>query len=179
MDRTAVRRARLPGFWAGPLRAATVLMAVAACDPAAPGRTQAPADPAAGEVGFRLVGPQDAALVVPVYLNGEGPFDFVFDTGATWTCLEAGLARTLGLESRDGAGGVGVGIAGATRVHMVRLDSVRVGAAVAMDMPACVLDLEHLAAVGEEIAGLVGLNFMKPFRVTLDFQRQIITLASP
>jgi predicted aspartyl protease len=150
-------------FWAG-------------CDPAAPGRTDAPADPAAGEVAFRLVGPHDTALLVPVHLNGEGPFDFVFDTGATWTCLELAVAEQLGLEPAEGPEGVGIGVAGPARVRMVRLDSVRVGAASAIDIPACVLDLEHLRAVGAEVHGLVGLNFMKPFRVTLDFDREVLVL---
>lgn len=149
------------------------------CDPAAPGRTEAPADPAAGEVSIRFVGPQDAALLVPVHVNGTGPYDFVFDTGATWTCLESGVASELGLRPEAGPEGVGVGVGGATRVQMVRLDSVRVGAANAFDMPACVLDLEHLGVVGAEIHGLIGLNFMKAFHVSLDFQREVVVLTDP
>ncbi|HEU0076709.1 MAG TPA: hypothetical protein VFQ76_03610 [Longimicrobiaceae bacterium] len=36
-----------------------------------------------------------AAIIVPVFVNGVGPFDFVLDTGATFTCLEPMLSRRL------------------------------------------------------------------------------------
>jgi len=150
-----------------------------ACGPTAPARVEAPADTAAGEVGFRLAGPNEIALIVPVHINGEGPLDFVLDTGATVTCVAATTAERLALPPRRGAVGVGVGIGGASRVGFVRVDSLRIGAARAFDMSACVLDLEHMGAFGPEIDGLVGLDFLQEFRVTLDFQRNILLLVQP
>jgi|GEM_PF-3917599 len=58
--------------------------ALAACqEDVRPTVSSAPVDSVAGEVEFALAGPGGAALLVPVFVNGEGPFDFVLDTGAT------------------------------------------------------------------------------------------------
>jgi predicted aspartyl protease len=152
----------------------------AACRPdVAPREATAPAEPEEGEVAFRLVGPNEAALVVPVHVNGEGPYDFVFDTGATITCVDRQLMEELGLETEPGVMGRGVGVGGAGRVAVARLDSVRIGPARASGLTACVLDLRQLEAVGAPVHGLVGLNFMRAFRVELDFQRNVLVLTQP
>lgn len=116
---------------------------------------------------------------MPVYVNGEGPFDFVLDTGATLTCLEQTVAAELGVPRARGAVGVGAGVGSAGRMELVRVDSLRLGAAQAFEMTACVLDLQHMQAFGVAIDGLLGLNFLRSFRVTLDFEREILTLVDP
>ena len=162
-----------------PLLTAALGAWLAACDPGAAARVQAPADSAAGEVAFELAGPGGAALIVPVYLNGEGPFDFVLDTGATYTCVDQALAARLGLRERRGQIAVGAGVGGAGRVRLVAVDSMRVGAASASGLTACVIDLQALRSIGSGAQGLVGLNFLKSFRVTLDFQRNVVALRVP
>jgi predicted aspartyl protease len=150
---------------------------VAGCQrTAAPARVEAPPDSAAGELAFELAGPGGAALMVPVYLNGQGPFDFVLDTGATLTCVDQAVATRLQLPTARGMVGVGAGVGGAGRMQMLRVDSVRVGAARAEEMTVCALDLKHTRAVGLEIDGLLGLNFLRSFRVTLDFERKVLHL---
>ncbi|HSJ13018.1 MAG TPA: retropepsin-like aspartic protease [Longimicrobiales bacterium] len=156
-----------------------LVLAVAGCQPSAPGRVQAPADSAAGEVAFQLAGPNDAAIIVPVTLNGGGPWDFVLDTGATMTCVDQALADSLALPALRGAVGVGAGVGGGGRLRLVRFDSVRVGGASATDLPGCTLDLSHVQGIGIRADGLLGLNFLKPFRVTLDFERSVLILQEP
>jgi predicted aspartyl protease len=158
---------------------AAAALLVAACQVSGEPRTaEAPADLAQGEVAMRYVGAQDAALVVPVHINGEGPFDLVLDTGATFTCVTDELAARLQLPEQGGAVGVGAGVHGAGRVRVVRYDSVRVGAAVVTDMPGCALDLSALQAIGTEVDGLLGLNFLRSFDVRLDFQRNVLVLTA-
>ena len=149
--------------------------ALAACQPS-PSRIQMPADSAAGEVAFDLVGPTDAALVVPVHVNGAGPFDFILDTGATITCVSDSTAIDLGLVEQPTSGGVGVGVGGTGRLRLARVDSLRLGEARAYDLPVCLLDLSQTRVLGTEVHGLLGLNFLKPYRVTLDFDRRIVRL---
>jgi predicted aspartyl protease len=152
----------------------------AACETAgAPARVEAPTDSTAGEVAFELAGASDAAIIVPVFVNGQGPFDFVLDTGATLTCLDAEVSRGLELPERRGAIGVGAGVGGAGRLRLVRIDSLRVGSARAEGLTGCEVDLRHTAQVGIDVDGLLGLDFLKPFRVTLDFQRNVVTLQAP
>ncbi|MBA4156001.1 MAG: clan AA aspartic protease [Gemmatimonadetes bacterium] len=156
-----------------------VAASLGGCEVGAPARVEAPADTVAGEIGFRMAGPNDAALLVPVHINGEGPFDFVLDTGATLTCVEQETAARLELPEQRGARGVGVGIGRAGRVNLVRVDSLRVGEARVAGMTACVLDLQQFAVLGTPIDGLLGLNFLQSFRMTLDFRRNVLLLTEP
>jgi predicted aspartyl protease len=145
----------------------------------APGRVQVPADADAGEIPLQLVGTNDAALVVPVHINGQGPFDLVLDTGATFTCVTHEVAEQLALPDQPGTVGFGAGVQSAGRVRIIRFDSVRVGAAAAHDMSGCVLDLTSLELIGTSVDGLLGLNFLRAFDVRLDFVRNVVTLTSP
>lgn len=157
-------------------------VAAGACrieSPSAAGKGIAPPDTAAGEVAFRLEGPNDAALVVPVYIDGTGPYDFVFDTGSTLTCVDPDLATRLGLEEQPVGPGVGIGAGGAERLSVVSIDSVRIGRALVTDVLACVVDLQTARRFGLEVHGLVGLNFMKPFTITIDFEREVIRIVQP
>ena len=156
-----------------------LLVLLAGCRQMDARSVRAPADSAAGEVAFRLAGQDGAALLVPVHVNGEGPFDFVLDTGATVTCIDAALADSLSLPPLRGAVGMGAGATGAGQLRLVRMDSVRVAGARASGLPGCVLDLAHIRSVGFEADGLLGLNFLKPFRVTLDFERSVLILRAP
>lgn len=162
------------------LTACLPLLVVAAllvgCDDGSPARVDVPVDSLAGEVSFDLSGPGGAALVVPVHINGEGPFDFVLDTGATFTCVSPSLSESLGLEERAGQVAYGAGIGGSGQVQLVGADSLRLGAAQAHDMTVCVVQLDQLEATGISIDGLLGLNFLREFRMLLDFERQVVRL---
>jgi predicted aspartyl protease len=128
-------------------------------------------------VGFELAGPGGAALMVPVYVNGTGPHRFVLDTGATMTCIDAGLAERLDLPTSRERMGVGIGIGqDAGALQLVDFDSLRVGAATAAGLTGCALDLEQFGALGLEVDGLLGLNYLREFRVTVDFQTERLTL---
>ena len=155
-----------------------LLAALPACNDFAPRSVRAPADSAAGEVAIRLAGMNDAALIVPVHVNGEGPFDFVLDTGATLTCVDAALMDSLGLEAEPGRLGRGMDATRLGNVQLIHIDSLRVGSAHASDIGGCVLDLAHIQDAGLDVHGLLGLNFLKEFRVTLDFERQVLNLTA-
>ena len=134
------------------------------------------ADTTAREIPFELVGKGGAALVIPVYINGEGPLDFALDTGATFTCVDRAVSERLRLPSPRGVRGMGANSQSAGQMRLVRLDSVRVGSARASGLMGCELDLAHATQLGIEIEGLLGLNFLKAFHVTLDFERSVMSL---
>jgi predicted aspartyl protease len=140
-----------------------------------PGRV----DPAPGEVSFELAGPGGAALVVPVEVNGEGPFPFILDTGATLTCLDEALVMALDLRDAPGTVGVGGGLQGFGRMRVVSIDSVAVGEARATDLLGCAVDLSSMQQAGLDVRGLLGLNFLKAYRVTLDFTARTVRLDPP
>jgi predicted aspartyl protease len=166
------------------LCAVSLLGAMGACDRGRVAATSdtgkaARAETAPGEVSIDVAGPGGAVLLVPVYINGKGPYDFVLDTGATMTCLDQSLADSLRLPARFGQVGVGLGVGGAGQVPIVRIDSLRTGDTSASQVSACLLDLSHLKALGPKVEGLLGLNFLKSYRVTLDFERNIARLEKP
>lgn len=148
-------------------------------DPRRPASSTAAADSAAGEVGFRWAGPGGAALVVPVRMNGRGPVDLILDTGATLTCVDTALAREFALPRQRTILGTAVGVRGAGPVRLHRVDSLQIGAAVVRGLSVCAMNLQGLRAVGPEVGGLLGLNVLRSFRVTLDFEREVLRLAPP
>ena len=157
--------------------AALLLSANACPDPRRAASSSTPADSAAGELAFRWAGPGDAAIVVPVRINGREPVDLILDTGATLTCVDSTLARGFALPERRAAVGAAVGIGGAGRVRLHAVDSLQLGASVVRDLTVCSMDLRALRAVGRDIHGLLGLNVLRGFRVTLDFEREVLRLA--
>lgn len=164
--------------------AAALLLALVACvGTGAPDRTEVTGDTAGanGEgVPIRLAGPGGAALLVPVRVNGQGPYEFVLDTGATLTCVDASLADSLGLPRARGQVGFGAGVQGSPgSMRMVEIDSLAVGDARAEGLTGCAIDLAQIRSMGIEARGLLGLNFLTSFRVTLDFAADRLTLAAP
>jgi predicted aspartyl protease len=155
------------------------LASVAGCDTGAPASVRAPADSAAGEVPLEMAGVDGTAVLVAVHINGRGPFDFVLDTGATVTCIDSPVAQQLELPAEAGNLGFGADVSGTGRVQMVGIDSLRLGRALAADLTACVLELEHIRALGIEADGLLGLDFLKQFHVAIDFDRGVLHLTAP
>lgn len=147
------------------------------CEGALPGRAPVQADSAAGEVPLQLAGRGGAVLLVAAEINGQGPYNLVLDTGATLTCLDEQLVAELSLPRKTGAVGLGAGVGGSGRVELVHVNSVRLGATTVPDLTACVLDLRHLRDLGAGgVSGLLGLNFLTRFRVSLDFEDRLMTL---
>lgn len=169
------RRAR------GRATAVGLLALLTACIPAdGPEQTEVVGDSAGAGVPIRLAGPGEVALLVPVRINGHGPYDFVLDTGATLTCVDQALADSLRLPDAAGAVGFGGGIQGpAGSIRLIAIDSLAVGSARAEGLKGCAIDLAQIRSMGLEARGLLGLNFLTEFRVTLDFAAERLTLAEP
>jgi predicted aspartyl protease len=117
-----------------------------------------PGEPASTAVKLREV---DTRMTVPVLINGQGPFRFIVDSGATRTVISARLAAQLGLPS---AGTVPLhSIGGESQVPAVRIGSLYVGALPAKEIVAPVLDEADLGA-----AGILGIDTLKGKKVVID-----------
>jgi predicted aspartyl protease len=130
-------------------------------------------------VQFDLAGPGGAALIVPVQVNGAGPFPFVLDTGATLTCVDETLVTELALPDANGPVAIGGGVRGLGRMRLVTLESVALGEATVRDLQGCAIDLAPVRKVGIDVRGLLGLNFLKPYRLTVDFPGRVVRLERP
>jgi predicted aspartyl protease len=139
-----------------------------------------PSETVPGEVKFKLAGPNEAAMIVPVKINGKGPYDFVLDTGATFTCVDQNLAEELKLPNWSGPLGTVVITGGDGQIGFVKIDMLEVGdTAKASELVACKLDISRMQPPGFGIKGLVGLNFLKNYRVAIDFERTSLRLEKP
>lgn len=168
--------------WRPPAPALLAALALAACvDAGTPDSVSIAGDTSAAGIALERVGPGGAALVVPVHINGHGPFDFVLDTGATLSCVDTALADSLALDEPRGRIGTGMGIGGDQpgTMRLVDLDSIRVGDVTATGLTGCAVDLEAFRTAGVEVHGLLGLNFLSAFTVTLDFDTGRLTLEQP
>lgn len=103
-------------------------------------------------------------LTVKAHVNGQGPFDFLVDTGASNSVIAAELADQLRL--------VRVGthklhsIAGAQAVSAARVDSLTVGKRSRLDMMVSVLPRAQL-----RVDGVLGLEWLGSASLLLDFRR--------
>lgn len=138
-----------------------------------------PAEATPGTVRFKMMGPNDAAMIVQVKINGQGPYDFVLDTGATFTCVDNELAEQLKLPEWKGSFGTVVVGPGGGGMKLLKIDTLEMGEAKASGLTACSLDLNRIAPPGVGIKGLVGLNFLKSYRVTIDFEKKSLRLEKP
>ena len=127
------------------------------------------------EIAFRWANAEDPLVVVPVFVNEKGPYDFALDTGASSTVISLELAAEFGLAtekiSRLTAGG------GNGTVSRVQLSSLAVGAARQENLAAASDFLTQLnAELGSKLHGIVGYDFLRHYRVTLDYPRGALTL---
>lgn len=146
MDDTAVARRTLMGM----IAASAMVSGAAAQEPA-------PSDP------LKYL---DAAqrLTVKALVNGQGPFDFLVDTGASSSVIAAEVAEQLGL-ALTGTSRLH-SIAGAQLVSTTRVARLAVGKHARTDMTVSVLPRAML-----RVDGVLGLEWLGQASLLLDFQR--------
>lgn len=126
---------------------------------------QPPDDAAALAAGRDLSG----RMTAPVRLNGQGPFDFVVDTGANRTVVATEVAEALGLPSAGPAdihGVAGVEPADTARVDILEVDKVR-----SRGLRAPLLPRGRLGA-----DGLLGIDVLRDRRVLMDFRARALSV---
>lgn len=134
---------------------------------------EGPADKAAGNPAVPTTDPGGLKtqrsvhqyMILPVMVNGAGPFRFVIDSGADHSVISDRLVRQLNLPpARD----VMVeGVVRAVRASSVHVATLRFGRYGAEDVDLPVLPDAWLGA-----DGFLGLDLIGRYRVTLDFIRQ-------
>jgi predicted aspartyl protease len=116
-------------------------------------------------------------IVVPVYINGHGPFDFLVDTGASTTLIDVHLTAELELKP---VGRVSLTtLTGSETVPCYFLDSLIVGAQSLHRLPGLAQEMRAVHDIDPRIRGVLGMDFPLEFAFSVDFGRQQIELYHP
>ena len=130
------------------------------------------------KVKFRLAGGTQPLILLPVRVNGQGPFDFILDTGAGTSLLSTELAKQLDVKILGSKEGHSAG--GKVSVSLGKVDSLTLGETKLEGVEVGVVDLAHIGrAVGAKLDGDLGYNFLKHFRVTIDYRDFELRLEDP
>jgi predicted aspartyl protease len=114
-------------------------------------------------------------IVVPVMVNGQGPFRFIVDTGASWSTVSPQLARTLGLSPSAELPMRVNGITGTADVPSVTIHRLQAGELVLENTRFPVV-WAPLMAGADGILGVAGLKR----RISVDFlHNRVIISRSP
>jgi predicted aspartyl protease len=122
---------------------------------------------------FRLASGTD--IVVPVVIEGRGPFEFLLDTGSSRSAISIEVARLL----RRSATGLTrrVTATGEDLRPTVSIDQLDIGVAHATNLE--VMVLERLVGGNRRIEGLVGQDVLRSLTYTIDYEgKRVIWRAS-
>jgi predicted aspartyl protease len=109
-------------------------------------------------------------MTVPVMVNGQGPFQFIVDTGADRSAVSAELAEKLGLPEDKKVRLISM--SGVDQVSTVRVASLAVTAN--RQIKNVVLPALQERYLGAD--GLLGIDALKGQRIHLDFAGQTVTV---
>jgi Aspartyl protease len=119
---------------------------------------------------FRLV--HNTIVIVSLTANGEGPFDFVLDTGTDTTLVDPLLAARLSLPA---AGEIRLNsLAGSQTVTSSVIQKLTVGHAQVQNLYVLIQDLSEARKIDPTITGIVGQNFLSHFNYLLNYQAHAI-----
>ena len=110
-------------------------------------------------------------MTVSVTIQGQGPFDFMIDTGAQATVLSRALAERLQLNDRGRA--TLVGMASSKLVETTPIDDFTLGSRTFYIRQAPVVERANIG----EADGILGLDSLQDQRVLLDFAKREIAVA--
>jgi predicted aspartyl protease len=129
-------------------------------------------------VRFRLAGGAQPLILLPVKVNGQGPFEFILDTGAGTSLLSPETAQKVGAKIIGAKEGQSAG--GKVSVSLAKVDSLAVGETKLEDVDVGIVDLSQIAkTIGAPIDGDLGYNFLNRFQITIDYGQCEIRFDDP
>ena len=124
---------------------------------------------ASTQVKFKQVQSQ---IVVQVTVNSAGPFDFIFDTGASSTVIDFALARQLVISPIETSSVLT--ISGSKTAPRYRLDTLTLGTKSAQNLTVLCAELREIHSINSKLRGVLGQNFLSRFDYILNHRDQRI-----
>jgi hypothetical protein len=114
-------------------------------------------------------------IIVGVYINHSGPYDFLVDTGTQMTVIDQSLAAELHMPTTGSATVAGLSFQG--NVAYAQLDSIALGDHASTAQGVLVYDMKNVQAAGFAIRGLLGDDFLSHFDVLIDHTHSVLCLS--
>jgi predicted aspartyl protease len=112
-------------------------------------------------------------VIVPVMINGRGPFRFIVDTGANHSTISPGLVQTLGLQPSEEASIVLDGITGSAQVTFVKVDRLQAGEMTIEGTALPVVSADVMSGAD----GILGAAGFTTKSLMVDFQHNRVAIA--
>ncbi|WP_374575119.1 aspartyl protease family protein [Phenylobacterium sp.] len=140
----------------------------------APGAEPADAQPADdGPSQVAMARDRSLRMLAPVMINGQGPYQFLVDTGANRSCIRKDLAETLALP--PGPMAAVSTIAGRSLRPTVVIDELFVGRRSQRRVKVPLLRM----TADDPADGVLGVDWLKNRRLLLDFEAKVLEIAAP
>ncbi len=125
---------------------------------------------------FYITNPERPIITIKGTINGKGPFNFIFDTGASMTVIEEQTAKKLGLHRNALATRNAQSASGPIVTTILNVESIKVDDVEAKDIKVGVIDLSNVSKCGciGDLGGIIGYNFVKDYKVLIDYPKQEI-----
>ncbi|HKW01347.1 MAG TPA: retroviral-like aspartic protease family protein [Vicinamibacterales bacterium] len=113
------------------------------------------------------------AIVIPVRVNGHGPYKVIVDTGSSRSAVSSRLAAGAGAPVVARTSVVSIGQE--TNRLVVHLDRVEAGPAARTDILASVIPDPDLKAIAPGVDGVLGQDFLAAFDFTIDYRQRTLS----
>jgi hypothetical protein len=119
-------------------------------------------------------------IIVPVTINGKGPFNFILDTGVSLVIItDPSLKSLLNIQNFRNMKITGLGEKGGMNAYTTASINMQIGSDIKGDVPAAILqdDLFDLSGfTGMPIHGLIGYDFFNSFVVKVKYSTKTLTI---
>jgi hypothetical protein len=116
--------------------------------------------------------PRGSSIVVPVYMNENGPFDFLLDTGSTITFIDPELLRSLKLDVIED--GTVTALTGKSTIPLAVAQTVSIGPLIQSKVELGARDLAGLHEMDSKIRGVLGQNVLRNADYLIDYRNRTI-----
>jgi gag-polyprotein putative aspartyl protease len=113
-------------------------------------------------------------MVVSVFINHSGPYEFLVDTGTQMTVVDEALAADLHLATTGNARVAGVSVQGAA--SFARLESLQLGDHSIVNQGVVVYDMKNVQGAGFSLRGLLGEDFLSRYDVLIDKTHAVLCI---
>ncbi|MBU7585636.1 MAG: clan AA aspartic protease [Nostoc sp. TH1S01] len=119
-----------------------------------------PSEPVAGAIPLKG---SFGILTTQVYINGQGPFTFVVDTGAYTIAVSKHVAQKLGIDDRNAPIAEVFGLGGRETVKKIKLNKLQIQQHQVTEIDAVIVEQSNILKL-PGVEGIIGQNFLNKYQ---------------